>query len=246
MKSRRLLLPYSVLFTAVVLIALGQSAFADGTESTHVARLLSTGEPDAALALPGSLNAWKDAADQIELPEAPIVSFSEFPQGRLAQKDPFIDFSKWEVGAFLGLVDYSSAFKAKVDLSFGIDTRIPVPGIPLGEWGVWGEFFVGHITRDIPFYYPKRQGDWYGIAVGGDYTFLRTDLVFLRAQGGIMYAQWNNIHALDNGAGVLVGAEFGWYWIKHYSRASLTLNPQLNFDSKNWVGLIDFGFSYEF
>jgi hypothetical protein len=65
-------------------------------------------------------------------------------------------------------------------------------------------------------------------------------------QGGISYAQWNNIHALDNGAGVLVGAEFGWYWIKHYSKASLTINPQLTFDSKNWVGLLNLGFSYDF
>lgn len=246
MKSRRLSLPYSILITAVVFVALGQSAFADGTETTQVARLLATTEPDAALALPGSLNAWNAAAEDIDLREASIISLGELPQGRLAQKDPFIDFSKWEIGGFIGLVDYSSAFKASADFVFGVNTRVPVPGIPLGDWGVWGEIFLGHITRDIPFYYPKREGEWYGVAVGGDYTFLQTEILFLRAQGGVMYAQWNNIHALDNGAGVIVGAEFGWYWIKHYSKASLTINPQLNFDSKNWIGLINFGFSYDF
>lgn len=246
MKSRRLSLPYSVLLAAVVVIALGQTAFADGTESTHVARLLSTGEPDAALALPGSLNAWKEAAEQIDLREASIISLGELPQGRLAQKDPFIDFSKWEIGAFIGVVDYSSEFKADADFAFGVTTRVPIPGIPLGDWGAWGEFFLGHIARDIPFYYPHSKGEWYGIAVGGDYTLIKTELLFLRAQGGVMYAKWNNIHALDDGAGVIVGAEFGFYWIKHYSKASFTINPQLNFDSKNWVGLINFGFSYDF
>ena len=246
MKSRRLSLPYSALFTAVVVLALAPSVYADGTEPTRVARLLATAEPETTLDLPGSLNAWKDAAEEIDLSEAPLISLAEFPQGRLAQKDPFIDFSKWEIGGFIGLVDYSAAFKANADFVFGVTTRIPIPGIPLGEWGVWGEFFLGHITRDIPFYYPKSKGEWYGIAVGGDYTFLTTNILFLRAQGGIMYAQWNNIHALDNGAGVLVGAEFGFYWIKHYSKASLTINPQLNFDSKSWVGLINFGFSYDF
>jgi len=246
MKSRRMWLPHSVFYTAVVVVALSQSAFADGGAARLTERFLAGDAPSAELSLPTSLGDWAVAADEIDLAEASIISLSEFPQGRLAQKPPFIDFSKWEIGGFIGLVDYSGDFKADADLAFGVNTRLPIPGLPLGDWGVWGQFFLAHIKRDIPFYYPHKSGEWYGVAVGGDYTFLTTDLLFLRAQAGLMYAQWNRIHALDNGTGVLVGAEFGFFWIKHYSKASLTLNPQLNFDSKNWIGLITFGFSYDF
>ncbi len=246
MKSRRLSLTHSVLFTAAVFVSLAHSAFADGESPSRVARFLADTGPDLQLSLPADLNSWTDAADEIELQEAHAISLSQFPQGRLAQQPPFIDFSKWEIGGFIGMVAYSADFDADPDYVFGLTTRVPIPGLPLGEWGAWGQLFLGHIARDIPFYYPKSRGEWYGIAAGGDYTFVHTDLLFLRAQAGVMYAQWNNIHALDNGAGILVGAELGFYWIKHYSKASLTINPQLNFDGDNWIGLINFGFSYDF
>lgn len=246
MKSRRLSLPYSILCSAAVALALSSSAFADGGTATQVSRLLAGAEPDFTLELPANLNEWKDAADEIDLAQAHIVSLGAFPQGRLKTQPPVIDFDKWEIGGFLGMVAYSDDFEADPDYVMGITSRIPIPALPLGEWGVWGQLMFGHIRRDIPFYYPKSHGEWYGIMAGGDYTFLRTDLLFLRAQAGVMYAHWNDIHALDNGAGVIVGAEFGFFWIKHYSRASLTINPQLNFDGDNWIGLINFGFSYDF
>jgi hypothetical protein len=246
MKSRRLSLTQSVFFTAVAVLALAHSALADGEPGGNVARFLADANVDHQLPHPAGLNEWKDAAEELDLREAPMISLSQFPQGRLAQKDPFIDFSKWELGAFVGAAVYSSDFDADPDWVLGITTRVPVPGIPLGEWGLWGQVMLGHIARDIPFYYPHSKGEWYGVAVGGDYTLLTTEILFLRAQGGLMYAHWNGIQALDNGTGVLVGAEFGFFWIKHNSKASLTFNPQLNFDGDNWIGLINFGFSYDF
>jgi hypothetical protein len=244
MKSRRLSLTHSVLITAAVVVSLSHFAFADGEPASHVARFLADGGAD--LQLPDGLTEWKDAAEELDLREPPMISLSPLPQGRLAQKDPFIDFSKWELGAFVGAAVYSTDFKADPDWVLGITTRVPVPGIPLGDWGAWGQLMLGHIARDIPFYYPHSKGEWYGVAVGGDYTFVTTELMFLRAQAGLMYAHWNGIQALDNGTGVLVGAEFGFFWIKHNSKASLTFNPQLNFDGDNWIGLINFGFSYDF
>jgi hypothetical protein len=246
MKSRRTVL-HSILFTAAVVVALSNSAFADGGNRSEVSQLLADSATDLRLSLPATVNSWTDGADEIDLAEASIVSLAEFPQGRLNTKPPFIDFSKWEIGAFIGAVTYSSDFKANTDFAFGLTTRVPVPGVSwLGDWGAWGQLFMAHIARDIPFYYPHSKGEWYGAAAGADLTLVTTDLLFLRAQGGVMYAHWNGIHALQNGGGVIVGAEFGFYWIKNYSRAALTFNPQANFDSKNWIGLINFGFSYDF
>jgi hypothetical protein len=246
MKSRRTVL-HSILFTAAVVVALSNSVFADGGNQTEVAQLLADRGPDLTLSLPATVNHWTDGADEIDLAEASIISLAEFPQGRLNTKPPFFDFSKWEIGAYFGMVAYSSDFKADPDFQFGINSRVPVPGISwLGDWGIWGQLFLGHIARDIPFYYPHSKGEWYGGALGLDLTVFTTDLVFLRAQGGLMYAQWNGIHALQNGAGVIVGADLGFYWIKHYSRASFTINPQLNFDGNSWIGFISVGFSYDF
>jgi hypothetical protein len=248
MKARLLSLPYSILITSLVGISLGQSAFAGGTGPDRDEHPLWEAESGSELALPASLNEWKDAAEEVDLGEVPIVSLSQFPQGRLTQKPSFIDYSHWEIGAFLSAVEYSGSFKSlhKPEGAIGISTRVPVPGIPLGDWGGWGEIFVSHISRNIPIFYPKRSGDWYGGALGADYGLIKTDLIFLRAEAGLMYAEWNHINALKNGAGVIVGADFGWYWIKNYNRASLSITPQLNFDSKNWIGLINFGFSYDF
>jgi hypothetical protein len=246
MNARGLSLPFSILCTAAVVLALATSAFADGSASGPGVPVLGDSRTDFSIPLPATLGDWRDAAADLDLGEPSVISLSQFPQGRLAQKPPFIDFSHWEIGGFAGLADYSSDFKAKADWVLGLDTRIPVPGIPLGDWGVWAQIMVGHIKRDIPFYYPKPESQWYGVAVGGDYTLFTTDLMFLRAQGGVMYADWNNIYALKNGAGVLVGADLGFYWIKHYTKATVDINPQVNFDSKNWVGLYTIGFSYDF
>jgi len=246
MKSRRWY-ANSILFAAAVVVALSNTAFADGGSRSEVDQLLADPGSDLTLPLPGTINAWADSADEIDLAAASIITLGEFPQGRLNTKPPFIDWSKMEIGAYFGVATYSSDFEADPDWNFGVKTRVPVPGISwLGDWGFWGQVFMGHIARDIPFYYPKSRSEWFGAAGGVDLTFLNTELLYLRAQGGIMYAYWNNINSLQNGAGVIVGGEVGFYWIKHYPRAVFTINPQLNFDGDNWIIFLNFGFSYDF
>lgn len=246
MKSRRWY-AHSILFAAAVVVSLSNSAFADGGNRAPADEVFADTSIDVTPSLPGSINAWADSTEGIDLGEANIVSLSQFPQGRLSTKPPLIDWSKWEIGAYFGVVTYSADFKADPDYNFGINTRVPIPAISwIGEWGAWGEVFMGHIARDIPFYYPKSRANWFGLAGGLDWTFLNNDTLFLRAQGGIMYAYWNDIYALKNGAGVIVGGEVGFYWIKHYPRAVFSINPQLNFDGDNWIFMVNFGFSYDF
>lgn len=185
--------------------------------------------------------------DEIELRDAHLITITEFmPQGRLSQKPPFFDFSKLELGGFAGIVAYSSDFDADPAPVAGIKARLPVPGIPLGEWGLWAEFLVSHIDRDLPFYYQNRGDIWFGFGAGADFTFVRERLWFLRAQVGILYANWNNVQALDNGIGILVGAQVGWYWIKGNDKAVLDFGPQLSYDGKNWIGFLSIGFSVDF
>jgi hypothetical protein len=243
-----------ILFTVLGIIALSESAFANGTEVPQsqlgLLCLLSHPDEDAAEEIgtpfPTRLNDWGEAAVGLGSEESRMISLAEFPQGRLSGKAPFIDFGHFEMGGFAGAVDYSSKFKAQANFVIGVTARVPVPGLPLGEWGIWGEGFVSYINRSLPFYYGNRAGTWYGGALGGDYTFARQESWYLRGELGAMYAYWNGINSLDNGIGILAGAQFGLYWIKGNPQSVLTLTPQLSYDGKSWIGFITVGFSYTF
>jgi len=238
MNVARLRFASVVLSTVLSLFAVTSSAYADGASPSYTERAL-----DAMLLAPAD-----DALESSVLPTTlDLWSSEEFllPQGRQSQQTPFIDFSHFEMGGFAGIADFSSDFEAKATWVVGLSARVPVPGIP-GNWGIFAEGFVSYIKRDLPFYYNNRAGTWFGGEVGGDFTFVRDEIWYLRAQAGILYAYWNNVNALDNGIGVLVGVEVGFYWIKHNQNAVVTINPQFTYDGKNWIGLFTIGFSYDF
>ena len=224
----------SVILSSVLsLFAASASAYADGSSSRYTEKAL-----DAMLAAPA-----EDAHEPLELPAR--MNFWAERQGRQSQQTPFIDFSHFEMGGFAGIVAFSSDFEADPTWVAGITARVPVPGIP-GNWGIFAEAFISHITRDLPFYYQHRAGSWFGVEIGADYTFVRDDVWYLRAQAGMLYANWNNVNALDNGIGILLGAQIGFYWIKHNPNAVVTITPQFSYDGSNWLGFFTVGFSYDF
>jgi hypothetical protein len=174
-------------------------------------------------------------------------TLAEFePQGRLSEKEPFIDFKHFEMGAYGGVVVFSNDFEADPALVGGLTARVPVPGIPLGSWGIFAQAFVSYVSRDLPFYYNDKSGVWYGLEVGGDYTFVRNETYYFRGQAGILYAYWNGVNALDNGVGLLLGAQLGFYWIKHNQNAVVTITPQFTYDGSNWMAIFSIGFSVDF
>jgi hypothetical protein len=230
---------------------LAAGAHADGTSSSLTQQVLNSMIPalpsEVDAPLPVRMNLW-NAADEEALREAHRILFEDYPpQGRQqSQKTPFIDFRHFEMGGYAGVVDFSPDFKAHADWIAGITARVPVPGIPLGDWGIFAQAFASYINRNLPFYYSNTSATWFGGELGGDYTFVRDSVWYLRGQAGILYAYWNHVNALDNGVGVLVGAQVGFYWIKHNQNAVVTFTPQFSFDGKNWIGMITLGFSYDF
>lgn len=193
--------------------------------------------------LPLQLDSWGELAREDGTLSA--LSLSALPQGRLASQPPFIDFGRTEFGGFAGVVTYSSAFKAKADYVLGLDARVPVPGLP-GNFGIWADAYVGYISRDLAFFYPNQSGNWFGGTVGMDYTFLDGEIFVFRGQAGVAYAYWNGVQSLDNGFGGTVGVDIGWYWIKHYRKATLNITPQITFNGSNYYAFISFGFQVEF
>ena len=221
-------------------------AFADGTPARYTAKALDAMAADAETStdLPTRLLL---ASEPFELPETRPLSLAEAgPQGRPPKDRPgFIDFSHFEMGGYVGVVAFSSDFEADPSFVAGITARVPVPGIP-GNWGIFAQAFVSYVSRDLPFYYDNKSGTWYGAEVGGDFTFIRDEVWYLRAQAGILYANWNGVNALDDGVGLLLGVQIGFYWIRHNQNAVVTINPQFSYDGSNWLGFFTIGFSYDF
>lgn len=225
-------------------LAVAPAAFADEPQGSRVRAFLDSALTDPGLNLeaPAALS-LKSLQDEEELrADYRRAEYRRQP----ADSRPFFDFSRFELGGFLGVVAYTSDFEADPNGVFGIKGRLPVPGIPLGEWGIWADLFMGYIKRDLPFYYNHRSGNWYGLAVGGDYTLVRDRIWYLRGKVGVLYAHWNDIQALDNGLGLLAGVEIGFYWIRHNDKAVVTLAPEVSFDGDNAMMFLQLGFSVDF
>lgn len=237
-----------ILLTIAGVLALSQSAYADGDENPRALTSFLASPAletlDLEAPLPTSLDAWEEA-DEYDLREAHLISIDFLPQGRLSQKPPFIDFSRFEMGAYIGAVKYSSKFRADPNVIGGITARVPLPGIP-GDWGVWSHLILSYVSRDLPFYYKDQAAAWFGLKIGADYTFLRSPTWYLRANAGILYAHWNGVNGLDNGMGILLGPEFGFYWIRGNNKATLNIAPELSYDGEAYMFFMRLGFSVDF
>ncbi len=159
---------------------------------------------------------------------------------------PFIDWERVEPGAFGGFAYYSTSFKSGPSAVVGVSVRVPIPGIPTGRVAAFAEGFVSHINRDLPFYYNDQAGRWYGAAVGGDYTFYDGNISYLRVRGGVLYADYPNIVNLHSGVGVLVGAELGFYWVRHTDRFRFTITPEWAMTGTDGMLLMTAGLSFYF
>ena len=234
------------LLTAVVVLTLAQSAFAEDEAPGRSRRavdavLTPTLDAAASPALPARLG---EEIDESQLRELHEITTDLFPQARMAARQPFIDWNAMEIGGFAGAVSYSADFEAGLNYVFGLTTRVPVTG--LGALGVYVEALVSYVDRDLPFYYDHRAGNWYGAGLGLDYTIWKGSLGYIRPQVGVMYAYWNNVNSLDNGLGITIGVQVGLFWVRNNDKTSITFMPQFQMQSSDYMIFLPIGFSVDF
>jgi hypothetical protein len=247
--TRRLPVLALLLTTSIAAPTLFNSALADDERSLFASRLefpaLDAPE-ESEETLDAPLPTRMKLQDEAELKQGYSERRYSFDTPRQSSSErPFVDWERIEPGAFLGFVVYSSGFRADPSGVLGVSLRLPIPGLP-GRWAAFAEGFVSHVNRDLAFFYSDQAGNWYGATVGGDYTLYEGSFAYFRARGGILYANFNGVRELDNGLGFLLGAELGFFWVKHTDRFRLTITPEYSFSGSDSLMLMTAGLSFYF
>jgi hypothetical protein len=170
------------------------------------------------------------------------------PQQRRAAQPPFIDFSQLEVTPTIGMAQYSGDFEAGAGFVGAVQVRVPVPGLPGRRFGLMVEAFYATIDRsDLPFYYLETSGSAFGFGAALDLEFLYTESIYLRAQAGYVHVVWQDVVDVEDGGSLMGGFVIG--TVVNRSRSatiSLCYNPQLLYDSDDWVLLHQLGLQINF
>ncbi len=175
----------------------------------------------------------------------PLRYDDPLPRGKSARRSPFLNLERTEFQPFVGAIAFSSEFEADPTLSAGLLLRVPTSLFD-GRIGLWGEAAVSRIERDLPFYQPDKEGNFFLFGGGFDYEVAHGDVFFLRAQVGALYSYFNDVNQVENGFGAVAGLSFGWHWIRFTRNVYMTLNPQLAFDGEDWMLLLNVGMGFDF
>ena len=154
-------------------------------------------------------------------------------------------FGRVEGDLFAGAVMFDSTFEAGIDGCGGVLLRVPTPWFPTGNFGIFAEGLVAHISRDAPGV-SNTSGMFYGFGGGVDYTILRQENWWLMAQAGGTYLMFNKISEAQDGFGALVGVMAGIHLMRRETRYSFTLNPQFAWDGNDWILFANVGFLMRF
>jgi hypothetical protein len=204
--------------------------------------------------LPSSLGEWGHEASKKQDDEKEWRETFSFirkaPQpGEGNHTRPLLDWDHMEAGLWGGFVSFSGDFESKrsFEPAGSLSLRLPLPAIPfLDRWGVFTQFTVSHIEREIPFYYDHPKDLWWLVAGGADFLLLKNDLMVIRLQGGMTWVQYRDIDGLEDGPGIFGGAYLGFHWVRGDYRFTFGYQPQLAFDGSDMILLNQLGFQFDF
>ncbi|HXG62527.1 MAG TPA: hypothetical protein VNO22_14240 [Planctomycetota bacterium] len=205
------------------------------------------------LSTPSAAWPFESAAEETSEPtpsqqdqEPPRLHYDDpLPRGMSLRSRPLLNLEHTEFHPFLGAIAFSSAFDADPTYAAGLLLRLPT-SILDDHLGLWAEGVVSRVERDLPFYQPDKEGNFFLFGGGVDYEVVHSEFVFLRPQVGFLYSYFNDVNGLENGFGVLGGLSFGWHWIRFTRSVSMTLTPQVVFDGEDWMFLVTLGMGFDF
>jgi len=142
----------------------------------------------------------------------------------------FFDFSRLELGIWLGIAGASSDYESDPSPAGGGLLRVPLPwlssdllGMKDDAFGVFVQGSVTSVERELDPAPPDAAGP---VVIGGlglDFALVRDESHLLMAQLGVQYVHLSGVFEADDGAGLLLGVMGG---LKIAERSWVTLNPQ--------------------
>lgn len=153
----------------------------------------------------------------------------------------FIDFGKFEAGLWAGIVGSSGDFESDPQFGAGLMLRAPLPWLSryvldmeTDDLGLFISAAFTSLDRELDPEPENPDGSVVMLAIGLDYTFIRSDGWLLMAQAGLQYLSFGDIFETENGFGFFGGLTAG---VEIFSGFWLTLNPQI------WLGGGDYFFA---
>ncbi len=162
---------------------------------------------------------------------------------------PLFDWDHMEGGLWFGFVSFSGDFKseAAAEVCASVSLRLPMPAIPfLDRWGVFGQWTISEIDRDLPAYYDHQQDQFWLLSGGLDFLLIKNDLLLIRVQGGATWAEFGDIDGIISGPGIFVGAYLGFHWVRGDYRFTFGYQPQVAYDGGDMMIFNQIGFQFDF
>lgn len=151
-----------------------------------------------------------------------------------------------EASVFAGGVVFEGDFESDPFASGGAMLRLPTPWLFSSRLGLFAEFLVSKMERDLEPPRENMDGVFYGAAFGADFALYRSTTWYLLAQAGTIYLTYGDITGVDDGWGGVGGLVLGLHWIKRDPRYAITINPQWAFDGDDWLLFLHAGLSMRF
>jgi hypothetical protein len=198
----------------------GFDALAEGGDDLR-RRLTDLGAADAdELAEPEAQA--KQEEGQKEHPETPLE-----PPGH--RNPPAFDFEWMEVQPRVGVAIFSKNYHISPSPAFGASAHVPLTFLspssnPDGEYfGVFAQFDVSIVKRNITPTLDKPQGPIFLATLGADYTIFRNETWLVAVEGGMQYGFFGGITDLENGFAPIAGVRAG---VSISRKVSLVLTPE--------------------
>jgi hypothetical protein len=129
---------------------------------------------------------------------------------------PILDFDWMELHLRAGMAIFSKDYHINPSPAFVLEGRAPIPWLspssnPDGDYfGGFAELAFASIKRTITPSVAKPSGAALSLAVGADYSFIRTMTWVVLIRAGVEYTTYGGVTDLKDGLGPIGGVTAGW------------------------------------
>lgn len=200
----------SALLEAILMVGLAAGADDPAADSVDPTRVEALADLERRIGPDGAPEEAPQQEDQkTPHPETPAAPAQE-------AGSPIIDFDWLELHVRAGMAMYSKDFHINPSPAFVLEGRAPIPWLspswnPDGDYfGAFAELAFASIKRTIQPSVSKPSGVSMSLAVGADYSLIRSMTWMILVRAGLEYTTYGGVTDLKDGIGPMAGITAGW------------------------------------